>query len=535
MKLTIQMILDVLAELDARYLPGGGEGPFTQVNMIAPDLEALQAHTLYCGTAAQVRKIKPERLEGACVVCVGEEEKLRERYASKGLSLIVVPPGHSLSTVCNRLIETFARLNMWERQLDEAILQEQDFQTIVNICRPVFGKNLILLWDNSYNILAYTQDAKVEQSKLEDVIARGYFTKEITDDLAKMNYMKNSLQYSRPTFIAPPNYMNYPFILKTFVAAQRVQYSICIYFSGSQHTQGYEDLFSCFVERLESYILNHLDSHHMRTSRVDRCVADLIENQERGTEYLEDRASILGLKVSGAYRLCRISFQNYSRDQAQYMKMRIKETIGKGVSAIYEETVILLCDMEARSFLSREELEERYRKMCALLPICDAYAAFSSTFFSLSDVGIAFKQATVARQYGRQLDPDSRCYYYRKYYIYHMIDWYSQQFPMEKMYVQKLPLLMGAKSYKGSNFYLLWVYLTHERNISETAKLLYMHRNSVIYRISRIQETLGVNLDDPDVRLRLMISFKILELMDQNVCPLPKPEGEADAPDFFEE
>ena len=44
-----------------------------------------------------------------------------------------------------------------------------------------------------------------------------------------------------------------------------------------------------------------------------------------------------------------------------------------------------------------------------------------------------------------------------------------------------------------------------------------MHRNSVIYRIARIREQLNIDFGDPDARLRLLISFKILEMADRTI------------------
>ena len=41
----------------------------------------------------------------------------------------------------------------------------------------------------------------------------------------------------------------------------------------------------------------------------------------------------------------------------------------------------------------------------------------------------------------------------------------------------------------------------------------------MIYRLGKIEKTLGVDLDDPDVRLRLLISLKILELLDGHLMP----------------
>lgn len=79
-----------------------------------------------------------------------------------------------------------------------------------------------------------------------------------------------------------------------------------------------------------------------------------------------------------------------------------------------------------------------------------------------------------------------------------------------------------------SNIKLLYYFLCSERKISLTAKHVHMHRNSVIYRIQKIQDILALDLDDPDVRLRLMISFKILE-MTGRIPHWETPHGENDA------
>lgn len=53
----------------------------------------------------------------------------------------------------------------------------------------------------------------------------------------------------------------------------------------------------------------------------------------------------------------------------------------------------------------------------------------------------------------------------------------------------------------------LQAYLLHERNLIQTAKALYIHRNSLVYRVRRITELTGLDLDDPDQRLYLVYSF----------------------------
>jgi purine catabolism regulator len=55
----------------------------------------------------------------------------------------------------------------------------------------------------------------------------------------------------------------------------------------------------------------------------------------------------------------------------------------------------------------------------------------------------------------------------------------------------------------------LSVFLETHCQISETAKRLYVHRNTVIYRLEKCEELLGKSLKDPDTTLRLRLALRI--------------------------
>jgi DNA-binding PucR family transcriptional regulator len=59
------------------------------------------------------------------------------------------------------------------------------------------------------------------------------------------------------------------------------------------------------------------------------------------------------------------------------------------------------------------------------------------------------------------------------------------------------------------------VFFACNGNLSEAARRLHLHRNSLIYRLSRARELLGRDLDDPELRLSLQLAIKgrrVLEL-----------------------
>lgn len=58
---------------------------------------------------------------------------------------------------------------------------------------------------------------------------------------------------------------------------------------------------------------------------------------------------------------------------------------------------------------------------------------------------------------------------------------------------------------------ILYEYLNCDRNFTDVAKKLSMHRNNIIYHIKNLEEAYHLNLDDAEVRLKLLLSFELLK------------------------
>ncbi len=62
----------------------------------------------------------------------------------------------------------------------------------------------------------------------------------------------------------------------------------------------------------------------------------------------------------------------------------------------------------------------------------------------------------------------------------------------------------------------LAAYLRHGGNSTQTADALFMHRNSLRYRLARIRAITGLDLDDPDSRLALQVAVLLLKSQDKS-------------------
>ncbi len=76
--------------------------------------------------------------------------------------------------------------------------------------------------------------------------------------------------------------------------------------------------------------------------------------------------------------------------------------------------------------------------------------------------------------------------------------------------------LLSAEDYEEDQTLLqtLFVFLETHCQISETAKRLYVHRNTVVYRLEKCEELLGRSLNDPETTLQIRLAFQIKTLLE---------------------
>lgn len=69
------------------------------------------------------------------------------------------------------------------------------------------------------------------------------------------------------------------------------------------------------------------------------------------------------------------------------------------------------------------------------------------------------------------------------------------------------PLEEYDRRYRGDLVKTLGVFFRSNANASEAAERLYLHRNSLNYRLERIQQVTGLDLRNPDARLALQLGL----------------------------
>jgi purine catabolism regulator len=74
------------------------------------------------------------------------------------------------------------------------------------------------------------------------------------------------------------------------------------------------------------------------------------------------------------------------------------------------------------------------------------------------------------------------------------------------------PLADYDQQHRGSLVETIDAFFKHHGNISRTADSLYVHRNTLLYRLERIQELTGHDIDQADMRLAMHLALKLWQL-----------------------
>ena len=153
--------------------------------------------------------------------------------------------------------------------------------------------------------------------------------------------------------------------------------------------------------------------------------------------------------------------------------------------------------------------ESLLNELWKMLPQEEYLCGVSLPFSDAKGMQKAGNQAALALLCGAQTPPSvSHCVDHAFFYFLHKLAG-DKSFGTELLH----PGLARLKRYDerhGTDFYnTLYQYLLAERNVVATARALFIHRNSMIYRLQRIGQLLDVDLDDPNVRLYLLLSYQI--------------------------
>ena len=236
----------------------------------------------------------------------------------------------------------------------------------------------------------------------------------------------------------------------------------------------------------------------------EKILLDLLDG--RG-EYSQERTELLFARLG------------WSNDDEKYL-LTIREifpsdfvyySLMRAVTGFYPACLFLQREKELLLLINARLLKFKalLQKIQSVSHYAELHIGVSYSFRHLDQLLQAYRQTDIAQRCGARSGQNINfCGDYLEVYASEILSKYLDR----SMAIPELKKLKSWDSTHSSEYCrTLKIYLEQERRLEKAAAKLQIHVNTLKYRIRKITELTGLNLDCAQVRSRLLISFMLLQ------------------------
>ena len=196
----------------------------------------------------------------------------------------------------------------------------------------------------------------------------------------------------------------------------------------------------------------------------------------------------------------------------ELLKGMFSSQAGDYITAVDESSVILIKSLEADS--SQETLVEVAETIVAMMnaeAMLNVKVAYGTVVQELKDVSKSYKEAKMALDVGKIFYAEKNVVAYSALGIGRLI--YQLPVNLCKIFIEEIfgdnvPYDLDEETLTTLN-----KFFENNLNVSETSRQLFVHRNTLVYRIEKIQKSTGLDLRSFDDALTFKIALMVVNYM----------------------
>lgn len=179
------------------------------------------------------------------------------------------------------------------------------------------------------------------------------------------------------------------------------------------------------------------------------------------------------------------------------------------VTAVDEKSIILVKELKEKT--SREEIEDIAKHIYSTLSaeaMTNVYVSIGTVVNDLKNVSASYKEAKMALDVGKIFEEGKNVVNYDQLGIGRLI--YQLPAPLCKMFINEVLHGVSMDQFDEETLATVNKFFENNLNVSETSRQLYIHRNTLVYRLDKLQKMTGLdlrNFDDAIIfKIMLMVS-----------------------------
>lgn len=456
------------------------------------------------------------------IIIVTDQEKIKE---IEGLTnYLVIYSKAEFNSVYNALTNAVALAKDTNYTLYEKYIEKGSIQELIILGEHLLTNPFMLL--NKYFMLeGYSKNRKSNEHIYNDTIQLGeleyrYLALIMAGDIFRTLYRKGEVLLPENN----PLSKKAVYIKELKEEDQIVGYGFLIC-ENNIPMQEMLSYYSAFINNFTGFLVesanNSSSFQELRGLFLTRFLDVGMSREE-----LELRAKEVDIKVKDKFFLAQVAFEDNENILEDFILKTISTYCPKYISFKYNDNLLILLYLN-----TQEEVDKISKELRVLIKDFKIRTGISQLNEDLGKLRSAYQQSTRALAHGLNFHKVNKkklffsypsgvlgsVFNYSDFIQIDMLDLYYKHFGKLPEEFHRLTEIIELdqekvitdKDYRNNDSNLLFRYLKNQLRINETARESYMHRNSLVYRLDRIEEKLGVSLEDEKTRERVMLTFLI--------------------------
>lgn len=405
------------------------------------------------------------------------------------------------------IFSVFQKFQRWSEEVTAAISRRKTLEEVMKLLDQVIS-NPWYLTDNCFRTCVMKEDALVMDMSAfwRYQYYHGHMAFETiyklisSGDMARMNQAEEAIVFQKTEAF------NNPFVSRTIISSKGI---IGHFFIIGM----YHDL-TCYDLEIADYICEQItilldydaDSTIAARGFYDFFFIDLIEGNEVKATETAILLETLKWEREDEYVACAMVSLSFRQMQEKMNTITIYEIeeIMPCKAFLYDDQLVFFVNKTRMKSRSLEEALKRAARKC------NGCIGYSDVFQGFDHLAIYYRQASLTAEYAIKAQKTRVVLSYQRvcmpYILQNMLKEVSAEFITH-------PAVKVLERYDQENhtefLKTLYCYLKNERRTQETVKELFIHRNSLLYRLERIQEITEFRMEDYQERMRMLISCEI--------------------------
>jgi purine catabolism regulator len=221
---------------------------------------------------------------------------------------------------------------------------------------------------------------------------------------------------------------------------------------------------------------------------------------------------------SGLYEIA----ENPSLEKAlsQLVEKIMAHEYGRAVTIMRGNKIIVFLPIDSEESMRTAKLESRAlaNKLCHNIRAQFGQAGFSIGIGrpcdSVLDLKQSFLEALEAIKMARKIEASHQIAHFEDFMVYHLLDSMNNNEDLERFFNNTVGKLVQYDRENNTDFVnTLELFFACKGNVSAAAEQLFIHRNTMMYRLDKIRSILNVGLEDAEELLELHLGLRAMRLL----------------------